>query len=98
MSMLLATDKVTPMSTSKSASRSSTRNAPALPAWASEAGWESDVVLSTRVRLARNLRGLSFPGRADEGDLRLVVDAVDYALRSAGKDLAALRPVDVGGL
>lgn len=86
------------MSTAKSQSRSSTKAAPTLPAWASEAGWDSDVVLSTRARLARNVRGLPFPGRAMDDDLKLVVEAVDLALRAAGKELAALRPVDVGRL
>jgi len=69
-----------------------------LPAWASEAGWESDVVISTRARLARNVRGVPFPGRASPADLRAVVDAVDIVLKSPGKELAGLRPVDIDRL
>ena len=42
-------------------------------AWLSSAGNESLVVLSTRVRLARNIAGSSFPESADvEGKKRIV--------------------------
>ena len=41
--------------------------APALPAWAGEVGWESDVVLSTRARLARNLADSPFSGARPGG-------------------------------
>ncbi len=37
--------------------------------WYSEAGPDDDVVISTRVRLARNLAGLSFPDRMNESEL-----------------------------
>ena len=37
--------------------------------WFGPEGTDSDVVLSSRVRLARNLVGLPFPGRADLGQL-----------------------------
>jgi len=87
------------MSTPRHSPRSSTTAAPGvLPAWASEAGWESDVVISTRARLARNVRGVPFPGRAKPHHLRSVVDGVDNVLHSAGKELAALRPVDIDRL
>ncbi len=38
------------------------------PAWFSESGPDDDVVISTRVRLARNLTGLAFPSRMTEQD------------------------------
>lgn len=84
------------MSTSKNSSRSSTKPVPAaLPAWAREAGWDGDVVISTRARLARNVRGVPFPPRAGENDLQAVVDAALDALQTPVKALAVLRPVDV---
>jgi protein arginine kinase len=43
------------------------------PDWASEDGPKSTVVLSSRVRLARNLASLPFPGRADREAQRQVV-------------------------
>jgi protein arginine kinase len=51
--------------------------------WIAADGPNADVVLSTRVRLARNLRGFRFGMRADAADrgevLRLVRDAADGA-------------------
>ncbi len=44
-------------------------------AWLRDDGPDSDVAISSRVRLARNLSGFSFVGRASDGDLRSVVDA-----------------------
>ena len=37
--------------------------------WFAAGGQDADVVLSSRVRLARNLLHLPFPGRADEAQL-----------------------------
>ncbi len=42
--------------------------------WLETPGFRSDVILSTRVRIARNLLGHTFPGRADEAELRAVRD------------------------
>jgi protein arginine kinase len=71
---------------------------PALPAWAHETGWEGDVILSTRARLARNVRGVPFPGRADTSQLQDVVTAVQAAATAPVKGLAVLRAVDVSRL
>jgi len=52
-------------------------------AWLDGSGARSDVILSTRVRLARNIEGERFPGRAGRADLERVRDrALEAALRS----------------
>jgi len=47
--------------------------------WLLGNGEESDIVISCRIRLARNLVGFPFPARATEQDRRLVRDAVRQA-------------------
>ena len=47
--------------------------------WLLGNGEESDIVLSCRIRLARNLAGYPFPIRATEQDRRLVCDVVRQA-------------------
>jgi protein arginine kinase len=52
-------------------------------AWLDASGARSEVILSTRVRLARNLEGERFPGRASRADRERVRERVlDAALRS----------------
>lgn len=71
----------------------------ALPAWAQTVAPGSDIVLSTRARLARNLADLPFPHRASEADLRHVASRIRAALKdSAGEPLGTLRVVDVCSL
>lgn len=48
--------------------------------WMAESGPESDVVLGTRIRLARNIRGIPFPGVADDGQLHRVTEMARRAL------------------
>jgi len=48
-------------------------------AWLDASGPRADVILSTRVRLARNVHGVAFPNRATEDDLRGVRDRVRRA-------------------
>ncbi len=47
-----------------------------LPAWFGAGGHESDVVLSTRVRIARNLANHQFPGRASLLEKKSVYDEI----------------------
>ena len=65
--------------------------------WIAADGPNADVVLSTRVRLARNLRGFRFGARADAADrsevLRLVRDAAD-----GSSTLGGGRVIQVGEL
>ncbi len=42
------------------------------PAWMNENGPEGDIVLSSRIRLARNLTGIPFPGQADPMQLQKI--------------------------
>lgn len=44
-----------------------------LPAWLALTGPETDIVVSTRARLSRNLRAFPFPGRASEVEKRTVL-------------------------
>lgn len=63
--------------------------------WAEAEGPEHDVVLSTRVRLARNLRS-PFPGSAGPAGLKRVLDAAFAAARGAGlKDAAYFKLADL---
>ncbi len=57
------------------------------PSWLDASGPTSDVVLSTRVRLARNLRGVAFPTMADRAGLERVRERI-LAAASAGNYLA----------
>ena len=52
--------------------------------WLEEDGPRSDVVLSTRVRVARNLPGHPFPGRAGERELLAVRESVTSAAVGSG--------------
>jgi len=83
---------------SNTSAKSKPSGSEALPAWASENGWDADVVLSTRARLARNVNGLPFPGRASEADLKAVVKQALPVAQSPEKGQPALRAVNVGAL
>ncbi len=88
-----------PPTSARSGRRTATAEAaPALPAWAGETGWESDVVISTRARLARNLADLPFPGRADDAALKEVVRRVLPLARTRDKGRPALRAVEIARL
>lgn len=54
------------------------------PAWLSGGGDHADVVLSSRVRLARNIAGFRFVGRADIQERRDVFNLVRKNLTKAG--------------
>lgn len=51
-----------------------------LPAWIKKSGPEGEVVLSSRIRLARNLRDIPFPHYADEKKLEEVIHLTEKAL------------------
>ncbi|MGH7545202.1 MAG: ATP--guanido phosphotransferase [Gemmatimonadota bacterium] len=69
--------------------------------WLDASGPSSDVVLSTRVRLARNLQGFPFSVRAKNADREAVLGTVrqltgrDGSLRDAW--VVSMRELDVGG-
>ena len=53
-----------------------------LPKWIIDEGEMGDVVLSSRIRLARNLKGIPFPGCANEQQLAEVNTLVHQAIKS----------------
>ncbi|NIM48193.1 MAG: ATP--guanido phosphotransferase [Gemmatimonadales bacterium] len=55
--------------------------------WLDASGPDSNIVLSTRVRLARNLQGMAFTVRAKQADLDAVLDQVT----EAGRQMPILR-------
>ena len=55
--------------------------------WFGTEGKDSDVVLSSRVRLARNLVGVPFPGRADLRQLAEIAQQLDDSLVDIGTEL-----------
>lgn len=52
--------------------------------WLDASGPDSEVVVSTRIRLARNLAGVRFAAREDEAEQRRVIATVSMALEKAG--------------
>jgi protein arginine kinase len=56
-----------------------------LPEWVKSEGDSGDVVISSRVRLARNLKGIPFPNYADEQQLAQINAAVKGALPADNK-------------
>jgi protein arginine kinase len=68
-------------------------------AWLEGSGAHADIVLSTRVRLARNLQGHAFSSRVRDGDREQILQRVraavgETALRGgAGYELAAMPPL-----
>ena len=65
-----------------------------LPVWIRKANDSNDVVISSRIRLARNLKGISFPNYADEKQLATVNEEVLRALR-AKTNLGPLHPLQI---
>lgn len=52
-----------------------------VPQWMEQAGPEGDVVLSSRIRLARNLNGVPFPGQADAEQLKRIDSRIVASVR-----------------
>lgn len=57
-----------------------------LPAWAKNGGDQTDVVLASRARLARNLQDLPFPNHASEAAMKEVLRRVEQAVNAGGGD------------
>ncbi|HAH96075.1 MAG TPA: protein arginine kinase [Firmicutes bacterium] len=62
-----------------------------LPAWAKNGGDQTDVVLASRARLARNLQDLSFPGHASEATMKEVLRRVEQAVNAIRADHSPLK-------
>jgi protein arginine kinase len=52
-----------------------------LPTWVKASGEASDVTISSRIRLARNIKGIPFPNFADEKQLIKVNEEVLQAIK-----------------
>lgn len=68
-----------------------------LSSWLRGRGPDSDVVISTRIRLARNLSGVPFPHHASPEQLRSVLSKVKSALEKVS-ELANLKLVELSSL
>lgn len=70
------------------------------PAWADNdrPGPDADVILSARARLARNLDGFAFPGRADDRALRRVAQEARRAALADTEHLADLSAIAIAKL
>ncbi len=56
--------------------------------WYTDCGKESDVVLSSRVRLARNIKGIPFPARANAEQHEIILKNAREAVLNTGNCLA----------
>lgn len=63
--------------------------------WYTETGKDSDVILSSRVRLARNIKGIPFPERADIDSQQKVIDICKTAVSDSETDLTF---IDIGAM
>src|ERR1051325_11347475 len=63
------------------------------PAWISRDGPDTEVVVSSRCRIARNLDSIPFPWRASELQRRTVLRAISDAVARAEGDLGSVRRV-----
>ena len=50
--------------------------------WLDASGSNPDIVISTRIRLARNLEGYAFAGRARDGERLRILSQVQQAMTS----------------
>src|SRR5213075_2010570 len=58
--------------------------------WLDASGLKSTIVLSTRIRLARNVRGIPFSQRAKDSDRTAVLDRVSEAATATERLSAAV--------
>ncbi len=65
-----------------------------LPVWIGKANDSKDVVISSRIRLARNLKGISFPSYADEKQLAGVNEEIRKALQ-VKTNIGMLHPLQI---
>lgn len=56
-----------------------------VPSWMEQPGPEGDVVLSSRIRLARNLSGVPFPGQATGDELKQIGNRVSFSVSDLDK-------------
>ncbi len=66
--------------------------------WYDKTGPQGDVVISTRIRFARNLRNFPFPCKLNVKNKQEVINSVKNAMLSSGKAEYDLKYIDVQGL
>lgn len=66
--------------------------------WYLDEGFQSDVVLSTRVRLARNIEGLPFPNRMSDADGAKLISMVEQALSRLNYQFRLVRMDEIDDL
>lgn len=66
--------------------------------WYLQNGKNSDVIISTRVRLARNIKGFNFESRCSEEDRKQILEKIERVLTSLGYGLQLLRLKDMDDL
>ena len=59
--------------------------------WYLQSGNDSDVVLSTRIRAARNIKGFPFVTRYTKKDVLRIIEIVEEAVNSLGYGLKVIR-------
>ena len=69
-----------------------------IPSWFQAHGAEEDVVLSSRVRLSRNLTGFLFPRKLDLEDEIKIKDIIINAFDMLGMDLSLLSVSEISGI
>ncbi len=63
--------------------------------WYLQSGNESDVVYSTRIRMARNIKGIPFVNRYTKKDAMKVIDTIENIISSLGYGLKLIRLRDL---
>lgn len=63
--------------------------------WYLQSGNESDVVYSTRIRLARNIKGFPFVNRYTKGDSIKIIELMENAINNLGYGLKMIRLKDL---
>ena len=58
-----------------------------IPAWFDNSGPENDVVISTRIRVARNIEGYKFPGRASPKEKMKIFNEAASVIKSVPRKL-----------
>ena len=63
--------------------------------WYLQSGNESDVVYSTRIRLARNIKGFNFVNRYTKSDSIKIIDLMENAIPKLGYGLKLIKLKDL---
>lgn len=69
-----------------------------IPGWFRDTGKEEDVVISSRVRLSRNLTGFLFPNKMELKDENRVKDIITEAFRMLGDKMSIVSLADINSV